>query len=278
MMEKFKEVCLSIANHFALISTSITVTVLAAYFIYQGFFPMGLSLADSFTLIVLVSMYLVVCIILIALLAFNLRLIFWIFFKILRRCLGDKKYIIYTQSLIQPKTWDDCFFLFFFLLISVIVFTFLTIPKIGINLGWDSVFAVAFIIFVTGVIEILLHDKTPANVGKVVRYPFYPVVIFGCLVFLIPAFDIPLKIIGIKVNDVSVHIEKPYDAYLKEYAIDYNSESGFGSNFVMVSNTDILWTGLGDETVVRFKNAHQKEVKFSIPSDKLHVIDKKISE
>lgn len=277
-MKHCEELFSKIANHFALISTSITVTVLAAYFIHQGFFPMGLSLADSFTLIVLVSMYLVVCIVLIALLAFNLRLIFWIFFKILRRCLGDKKYIIYTQSLIQPKKWDDCFFLFLSPLISVIVFTVLTIPEVGINLGWDSVFAVAVFICLIGIIEILLHYIASGNVGKVIRYLFYPVAIFGCLVLLIPAFDIPLKIIGIKVNDVSVHIEKPYDAYLKEYAIDYNSESGFGSNYVMVSDADILWTGLGDETVVRFKNAHQKEVKFSIPSDKLHVIDKKISE
>ncbi|MDN2656102.1 hypothetical protein OW493_06535 [Cobetia sp. 14N.309.X.WAT.E.A4] len=77
-----------------------------------------------------------------------------------------------------------------------------------------------------------------------------------------------MKMLGIRTENVIVHIKKPYYTYAKLHQINL-VPSEFGESYMRMEKADILMSGFGDNVVVGFEESKDKLI---IPKDYVFVV------
>lgn len=84
--------------------------------------------------------------------------------------------------------------------------------------------------------------------------------------------DATMRFVKIRNDNVTVHIKEPYTINLSEINLK-GSKSSFGENYKKYEHVNILFSGIGKNTVLSIKNAQNENfTSISIPSDFLQII------
>lgn len=104
-----------------------------------------------------------------------------------------------------------------------------------------------------------------------------PLILFGLLTPLVfntvvsRLADATMRIIQVRNDNVTLHIEQPYDILALEYKVALKP-SGFGDNFRSIEHANILLKGLGSTILVETLNKEGVLIKLQLPSDHVHII------
>ncbi len=269
-----------------------------------GYFPTDLSISDTFILIALAFIFgLLYCFTLLALKAYS-NLVFWFLLLLFNKffknepenCRGNHSINYRELTKYCYRKYKPNLDTFFHLIFSTFWLLSLLLSRM---IGWIEILSIFAVIFAASMLyERSLFEHFERKVDAVLggeginrieftnrkNFIITIVLMFALLIPIVSGMvsknyiDSSMQVLNLADNNVSAHIQHPYDQYLVEYGIRAN-ESSFGDDYVKAENVDVLMQGLGSNVVLsipkKIKNNKNKKVKVIIPKDKVHIIDNK---
>ena len=289
--ESFEKLISSLATTAFKVSTLIGGAIMLYYCFRIGYFPTDLSISDTFILIALSILFgILYGLTLIAIkILFNINFSFLHYLNI--RFFKLEKLLAFSSFMYgKYKINVDSIFGLLFVVFWLGTMLFLNIVEpLDVLFVWIIIFiAVCFYeLSLMQFIEKRMSNGLGLNDPEFTRKKeFLDITLLTSTVLFIlfsgmkveGFVNSSMQILSLANDDVSVHIQEPYNQYLFEYGVE-SSDSNFGNDFVKSENVDVLMQGLGNNVVMHFpknnENGTVEKVKIILPKDKVHIIDNK---
>ncbi|MGM8887149.1 hypothetical protein ACS8FD_14590 [Psychrobacter sp. 1U2] len=287
--ENFEKLISVVASTGFKTSTLIGGGIMLYYCFKIGYFPTDLSISDTFIFIALTVVFgIFYCLTLSAikmLFDITLGLLLYVNIKVFK----FKKIIVFSNIMYRKYRFNlDTVFKSIFIALWLSFMLVSNIIEVLDILSVLGIFLIAVFFYEISSIKIkeqrLNKGLGLADLEFTNKKEFLNITVFSITVLLLVFsgmkvegfINSSMQILSLANDNVSVHVQEPYNQYLIEYGIK-SSDSNFGNHYVRTDNVDVLMQGLGDNIVILFpKNSEHgvvDKVKIILPRDKVHIID-----